>query len=150
MCINNIKVTILTVFARRFWGFIACAIGQTAVYASLAEMASISPTAGGQYHWASDLPLTYSHKLLEVSNVLGYRPAGIRILASQIPKASLLHLRVAHSHRLAGQCTGISPTQRSVAEEGVDVSSLCVLPCRYVSFHALQRASPLLANDASR
>jgi choline transport protein len=33
-----------------FWGFIACAIGQTAVYASLAEMASISPTAGGQYH----------------------------------------------------------------------------------------------------
>jgi choline transport protein len=38
-----------------FWGFLACAIGQTAVYASLAEMASISPTAGGQYHWVSEL-----------------------------------------------------------------------------------------------
>ena len=30
-----------------FWGFIAVAIGMTLVYASLAEMASISPTAGG-------------------------------------------------------------------------------------------------------
>jgi choline transport protein len=37
-----------------FWGFIACAIGQTLVYASLAEMASMSPTAGGQYHWVSE------------------------------------------------------------------------------------------------
>jgi choline transport protein len=29
-----------------FWGFIACATCQTLVYASLAEMSSMSPTAG--------------------------------------------------------------------------------------------------------
>lgn len=62
-----------------FWGFIVCATGQTLVYASIAEMASMyvkdcpfrhvgyagheiadkvsanrSPTAGGQYHWVSE------------------------------------------------------------------------------------------------
>ncbi|KAH8807096.1 amino acid/polyamine transporter I [Xylogone sp. PMI_703] len=37
-----------------FWGFIVCACGMTMVYASIAEMASISPTAGGQYHWVSE------------------------------------------------------------------------------------------------
>ncbi|KAK5163867.1 uncharacterized protein LTR77_010261 [Saxophila tyrrhenica] len=47
-----------------FWGFIACAIGQTAVYASLAEMASISPTAGGQYHWVSEFAPRRYQKLL--------------------------------------------------------------------------------------
>ena len=34
-----------------FWGLIAGIIGMTFVYASLAEMASMCPTAGGQYHW---------------------------------------------------------------------------------------------------
>lgn len=34
-----------------FWGLVAGIIGMTFVYASLAEMASMCPTAGGQYHW---------------------------------------------------------------------------------------------------
>ncbi|KAK3068996.1 hypothetical protein LTR53_013018, partial [Teratosphaeriaceae sp. CCFEE 6253] len=38
-----------------FWGLIAGIIGMTFVYASLAEMASMYPTAGGQYHWVSEL-----------------------------------------------------------------------------------------------
>ncbi|KAK3652950.1 hypothetical protein LTR56_004898 [Elasticomyces elasticus] len=38
-----------------FWGLIAGIIGMTFVYASLAEMASMFPTAGGQYHWVSEL-----------------------------------------------------------------------------------------------
>ncbi|KAK0246605.1 hypothetical protein LTS09_018253, partial [Friedmanniomyces endolithicus] len=38
-----------------FWGLIAGVIGMTFVYASLAEMASMFPTAGGQYHWVSEL-----------------------------------------------------------------------------------------------
>ena len=49
-----------------FWGSIACSIGQALVYASIAEMASVSPTAGGQYHWVSEFapakwqkPLSY-------------------------------------------------------------------------------------------
>lgn len=33
-----------------FWGFLACALGMGLVYASIAEMASMAPTAGGQYH----------------------------------------------------------------------------------------------------
>lgn len=37
-----------------FWGLIVCGIGMTCVYASIAELASISPTAGGQYHWVSE------------------------------------------------------------------------------------------------
>lgn len=36
-----------------FWGIIAGVIGMTFVYASLAEMASMFPTSGGQYHFVS-------------------------------------------------------------------------------------------------
>ena len=36
-----------------FWGLIAGVIGMTFVYASLAEMASMFPTSGGQYHFVS-------------------------------------------------------------------------------------------------
>ncbi|OQN95236.1 hypothetical protein B0A48_18628, partial [Cryoendolithus antarcticus] len=49
-----------------FWGFIVDACGMLFVYASLAELASMSPTAGGQYHWVSEFagpsvqkPLSY-------------------------------------------------------------------------------------------
>ncbi|KAI7463086.1 amino acid transporter-like protein [Hortaea werneckii] len=38
-----------------FWGFLVDACGMLFVYASLAELASMSPTAGGQYHWVSEL-----------------------------------------------------------------------------------------------
>ncbi|KAK5125220.1 hypothetical protein LTR85_000896 [Meristemomyces frigidus] len=37
-----------------FWGLLIGTIGMTFVYASLAEMASMCPTAGGQYHWVSE------------------------------------------------------------------------------------------------
>ncbi|KAJ9652941.1 hypothetical protein H2198_007850 [Neophaeococcomyces mojaviensis] len=47
-----------------FWGFIAVAIGQSLVYASIAEMASMSPTAGGQYHWVSEFAPPKIQKLL--------------------------------------------------------------------------------------
>ncbi|MCJ1302732.1 hypothetical protein MMC08_005536 [Hypocenomyce scalaris] len=36
------------------WGFIAVVIGFSMVYASVAEMASMAPTSGGQYHWVSE------------------------------------------------------------------------------------------------
>ncbi|RMZ91501.1 hypothetical protein DV736_g1274, partial [Chaetothyriales sp. CBS 134916] len=47
-----------------FWGFIACGTGQTLVYASIAEMASMSPTAGGQYHWVSEFAPPQHQQLL--------------------------------------------------------------------------------------
>ncbi|KAK4229729.1 GABA permease-like protein [Podospora fimiseda] len=36
------------------WGFIWTWFGMSSVILSLAEMASIAPTAGGQYHWVSE------------------------------------------------------------------------------------------------
>ena len=36
------------------WGYLICWLGYCLVFASLAEMASISPTSGGQYHWVSE------------------------------------------------------------------------------------------------
>lgn len=56
-----------------FWGFIVCAFGQTLVYASIAEMASMSPTAGGQYHWVSEFAPRKYQKIL--SYISGKIPA---------------------------------------------------------------------------
>ncbi|KAE8167101.1 amino acid/polyamine transporter I [Aspergillus tamarii] len=36
------------------WGFIIVSLGFTLVFASIAEMASMAPTSGGQYHWVSE------------------------------------------------------------------------------------------------
>ncbi|KAF2083729.1 putative amino acid transporter [Saccharata proteae CBS 121410] len=38
-----------------FWSLVWSYIGQTFVVLSMAEMASMAPTAGGQYHWVSEL-----------------------------------------------------------------------------------------------
>ncbi|KAF1817486.1 putative amino acid transporter [Eremomyces bilateralis CBS 781.70] len=37
-----------------FWSLVWCAIGQAFIVLSIAEMASMAPTAGGQYHWVSE------------------------------------------------------------------------------------------------
>ncbi|RMZ89389.1 hypothetical protein DV736_g3379, partial [Chaetothyriales sp. CBS 134916] len=47
-----------------FWGFIVETCGMLLVYSSLAEMASMSPTAGGQYHWVSEFAPPKVQKLL--------------------------------------------------------------------------------------
>ncbi|GAT24587.1 GABA permease [Aspergillus luchuensis] len=36
------------------WGFVVVSVGVLLLFASLAEMASMAPTAGGQYHWVSE------------------------------------------------------------------------------------------------
>ncbi|KAJ4387399.1 polyamine transporter tpo5 [Gnomoniopsis smithogilvyi] len=41
-------------FGGFFWTFMGCMVCYGAVVASLAEMSSMSPTAGGQYHWVSE------------------------------------------------------------------------------------------------
>ncbi|KAJ6127327.1 hypothetical protein N7523_002939 [Penicillium sp. IBT 18751x] len=46
------------------WGFIGVSLGFTLVYASIAEMASMAPTAGGQYHWVSEFAPKRGQKFL--------------------------------------------------------------------------------------
>ncbi|KAF2728896.1 amino acid transporter-like protein [Polyplosphaeria fusca] len=69
-----------------FWGFIACATCQTLVYASLAEMASMSPTAGGQYHWVSEFAPPGLQK------VLSYYSGWLTAIGWQVYLASVCFL----------------------------------------------------------
>jgi amino acid transporter len=46
------------------WGFIIVVIGFFFVYASVAEMASMAPTSGGQYHWVSEFSPRSCQKFL--------------------------------------------------------------------------------------
>ncbi|KAN0082207.1 Amino acid permease domain containing protein [Elaphomyces granulatus] len=46
------------------WGFVLVAIGFFLVFASLAEMASMAPTSGGQYHWVSEFAPRRHQKFL--------------------------------------------------------------------------------------
>ncbi|KAI9661029.1 MAG: hypothetical protein M1821_009356 [Bathelium mastoideum] len=51
-------------FAGLFWTFIGTVICYAAIVASLAEMASMAPTSGGQYHWVSEFaPPTWQKTL---------------------------------------------------------------------------------------
>lgn len=43
-----------TGFGGFFWTFLVCMVLYATVVLSLAEMCSMSPTAGGQYHWVSE------------------------------------------------------------------------------------------------
>lgn len=46
------------------WGYVAIVIGFLLVYMSLAEMASMAPTSGGQYHWVSEFAPRSGQKFL--------------------------------------------------------------------------------------
>ena len=47
-----------------FWSLVWCYTGQTFVVMSLAEMSSMAPTAGGQYHWVSEFAPEKYQKIL--------------------------------------------------------------------------------------
>ncbi|KAK5084647.1 hypothetical protein LTR05_005725 [Lithohypha guttulata] len=51
-------------FAGLFWTFIGTVICYSSVVLSLAEMASMAPTAGGQYHWTSEFAPPSCQKFL--------------------------------------------------------------------------------------
>ncbi|KAF4553394.1 Amino acid permease-like protein 8 [Elsinoe fawcettii] len=54
-----------------FWSLVWCYTGQTFVVLSLAEMASMAPTAGGQYHWVSEFaPARFQRSLSYLSGWL--------------------------------------------------------------------------------
>lgn len=54
-------------FAGLFWTFIGTVICYSSVVISLAEMASMAPTAGGQYHWVSEFAPPSCQKFLSYS-----------------------------------------------------------------------------------
>ncbi|KAL8748751.1 MAG: hypothetical protein Q9184_007108 [Pyrenodesmia sp. 2 TL-2023] len=47
-----------------FWGFTVTVIACIFIYLSVSEMASMSPTAGGQYHWVSEFSPAFCQKYL--------------------------------------------------------------------------------------
>ncbi|RLL98784.1 hypothetical protein CFD26_106363 [Aspergillus turcosus] len=46
------------------WGFLIVSAGFSLVFASIAEMASMAPTSGGQYHWVSEFAPRRGQKFL--------------------------------------------------------------------------------------
>ena len=65
------------------WGYLICWVGYCLVFASIAEMASISPTSGGQYHWVSEFAPENCQRFL--SWLVGW----ISVIGWQIGLASL-------------------------------------------------------------
>ena len=51
-----------------FWSLVWVYVGQAFVILSLAEMASIAPTAGGQYHWVSEFAPREYQKILSYTS----------------------------------------------------------------------------------
>lgn len=47
-------------FGGFFWTVVGCTVFYASIVLSLAEMASMSPTAGGQYHWVSEFAGPYT------------------------------------------------------------------------------------------
>lgn len=54
-------------FAGLFWVFIGTVICYSTIVASLAEMESMAPTSGGQYHWVSEFAPAKYQKFLSYS-----------------------------------------------------------------------------------
>ena len=76
LCISNQSLLIAGP-AGVFWTLVWAHVGQLFVVLSLAEMASIAPTAGGQYHWVSEFaPRAYQ-------KMLSYASGWLSVLALQ-------------------------------------------------------------------
>ena len=67
LCANN-QGLLLGGPAGVFWSLVWAYIGQLFVVLSLAEMASIAPTAGGQYHWVSEFAPKACQKILSYAS----------------------------------------------------------------------------------
>ncbi|EON64232.1 hypothetical protein W97_03463 [Coniosporium apollinis CBS 100218] len=69
--ISNLYGMIDGGLAGLFWSYVWTAIGFGFVIASLAEMASMAPTSGGQYHWVSEFAPPQYQKFL--SYIVGWQ-----------------------------------------------------------------------------
>ncbi|KAI5305038.1 hypothetical protein KEM56_005451 [Ascosphaera pollenicola] len=56
--------------AGTIWGYIILCLGSVSIYASMSEIASMSPTAGGQYHWVSEFAPPKYQKFLSFTTGL--------------------------------------------------------------------------------
>ncbi|KAK0620409.1 amino acid permease [Immersiella caudata] len=72
--------------AGMIWGYFFVWMGYMLVFASMAEMASISPTSGGQYHWVSEFSPPRAQKFM--SYITGW----VSVLGWQVGLASLAFL----------------------------------------------------------
>ncbi|MCJ1355100.1 MAG: hypothetical protein MMC33_005091 [Icmadophila ericetorum] len=68
------------------YGFIISAIGTVAIGASFAEMASMSPVAGAQYHWTAE------HSPRRARAILSWIQGWMTVLAWQVVVASVMFL----------------------------------------------------------
>ncbi|KAF2133571.1 hypothetical protein P153DRAFT_420411 [Dothidotthia symphoricarpi CBS 119687] len=80
------------------WGYLIVMIGFGFVVASLAEMASMAPTSGGQYHWVSEFAPPSCQRFLSYLvgwlGVLGWQTAAATVLylaGKQIQALIVLH-----------------------------------------------------------
>ena len=55
-------------YAAMFWCFVTTTLSYSAVVASLAEMSSMAPTSGGQYHWVSEFAPPEYQKVLSYAS----------------------------------------------------------------------------------
>lgn len=77
-----------------FWSCIWGYSGQSFIVLSLAEMASMAPTAGGQYHWVNNLIFRPLEHRAETC-------IGVRVCTPKIPEGVELHFRLARYPMLA-------------------------------------------------
>ncbi|KAM7188891.1 Amino acid/polyamine transporter I [Naviculisporaceae sp. PSN 640] len=68
------------------WGYLIVWVGYLMVFASMAELASLSPTSGGQYHWVSEFAPAGCQKFLS------YCSGWVSVLGWQVGLASLTFL----------------------------------------------------------
>ena len=78
-------------FAGLFWTFIGTVTCYATIVASLAEMASMAPTSGGQYHWVSEFAppewqktLSYASGWMSTLGWLASVASSVFVLAAQI------------------------------------------------------------------
>jgi choline transport protein len=50
------------------WTYVWTAVGMGLIFASLAEMSSMAPTSGGQYHWVSEFAPGKYQKVLSYTS----------------------------------------------------------------------------------
>lgn len=78
-------------FAGLFWCYVTTTAAYSAVVASMAEMASMAPTSGGQYHWVSEFSppayqksLSYASGWMTTLGWLASLASSVYVLAVQI------------------------------------------------------------------
>lgn len=71
LLVSNIQGLLAGGSAGLFWSLVWAYMGQALIVLSLAEMSSMAPTAGGQYHWVSEFaPASYQRLLSYISGWL--------------------------------------------------------------------------------